>query len=156
MRHVLTTATILLVLLPLAVSACREDSPESRLRAALSRGETAVEAGDLATLKGLISEEYADGSGRDRRAVLGLLRYHFLRHDTIHLLRRVREITFPEPGSARASLFVAMAGEPILGAEDLPRLQADLHRFDLMLREEAGAWRVTRADWRRAAASDFF
>ena len=144
------------MLLPAGLSACRGDSPESRIRAAFSRGETAAEAKDLATLKRLISEEYADGSGRDRGAVLGLLRYHFLRHETIHLLTRVREITFPEPEFARTSLFVAMAGEPILGAEDLPRLQADLHRFDLTLREEAGTWRVTRADWRRAAASDFF
>ena len=144
------------MLLPAGSFACRKDSPESRIRAALSRGETAIEAKDLATLKGLISGAYVDGSGRDRRAVLGLLRYHFLRHETIHLLTRVQEITFPEPESARTSLFVAMAGEPILGAEDLPRLQADLHRFDLALREDAGTWRVTRADWRRAAASDFF
>jgi len=144
-------------LLLAAACACHGDSPESRIRGALARAEAAAQEKDLATLADLLSQEYADSAGRDRREVLGILRYHFLRYETIHLLTRVNEIVFPEPSSAHASLFVAMAGEPILRVEDLPRLQADLFRFDLLLREErAGTWKVIRAEWRRAETSDFF
>jgi hypothetical protein len=152
-----TAIALGLSLLLAATGACREDSPESRIRGALARAEAAAQEKDLATLGELISERYADSAGRNRRDVLGILRYHFLRHQAIHLLTRVNEIAFPEPSSAHASLFVAMAGEPILRKEDIPRLQADLHRFDIVLREEkAGIWRVMRAEWRRAEISDFF
>jgi hypothetical protein len=38
---------------------------------------------------------------------------------------------------------------------ELPRLNADLFRFDLGFAEEEGKWRLIRAGWRRAEPADF-
>ena len=139
-----------------ALAACpaEPDSPEAQVRALFALAEKAAEEKDAGALKELISEHYADDGGYDRQAIAGLLSFHFLRHQTIHLLTRVHAIGFPEPTRAAATIFVAMGGTPILVVDDLARVRADLYRFDFDLADE-GDWRVTRAAWRRATPDDF-
>jgi hypothetical protein len=142
----------------LAGPACspEPESPEARIRALLDQMEVAAEQKDLGPLKAMVSEQYSDERGNDRQAVLGLLTYHFLRNQSIHLLTRVRAIEFPEPGRATVSVYVAMAGRPIPDADALTRLRADLYRFEFRLAEggESG-WLVTGAAWRPAETADF-
>ena len=140
----------------LAACPAEPDSPEAQVRALFARAETAAEQKDAGALKDLVSENYADDGGHDRQAIAGLLTFHFLRHQSIHLLTRVHAIGFPEPTRAAATIFVAMGGTPILVVDDLARVRADLYRFDFDLADEAdGDWRVTRAAWRRATPDDF-
>ena len=140
-----------------ALAACpaQPDSPEAQLRALFELAEATAEEKDAGALKDLVSERYADDEGHDRQAIAGLLAFHFLRHQTIHLLTRVHAIAFPEPTRAEATIFVAMGGTPILVVDDLARVRADLYRFDFDLADEgSGDWRVTRAAWRRATRDD--
>lgn len=131
-------------------------SPEAQVRAVFERAEIAAEARDLGAFKRHIAENYQDAEGQDKRAIEGIVRYYFLGHQSIHLYMRVRGIAFSEPNRAQAELLVAMAGEPIGGAENLRRLRADLHRFDVTLaREQDGEWKVIAASWRRAEPVDF-
>lgn len=126
------------------------------MRATLARAEQAVAAKDLAALRNLIAERYSDGDGRDRRAIEQILRVYFLRHGSIHVLTRVQSVSFPAPGRAEVVVLVAMAGTPIAAGTDLRGLAADLHRFELTLVREGGAWRAVRAEWRRAEPSELF
>jgi hypothetical protein len=90
------------------------------------------------------------------QAVLGMVRYHFLRNDAIHLLTKIGQISFPTGSTADVTVFAAMAGEPIPSPTELAVIRADLYRFDLSL--EGGGrepWRLVRAAWRRAGVSDF-
>jgi hypothetical protein len=132
------------------------ESPEARMRALLEQMEVAAEQKNLRLLKAMVSEQYSDEHHNDRQAILGLLTYHFLRHQSIHLLARVTSIEFPEPGQASVSVYVAMAGRPIPDVDALTRLRADLYRFDFRLGEggESG-WLVTGAAWRPAETADF-
>lgn len=60
-----------------------------------------------------------------------------------------------EPAQAQAVVLVAMAGQPISGAQELERLRADLHRFEITLARENKEWKVIHAEWRRAEPGDF-
>ncbi|MDH3514754.1 MAG: hypothetical protein OEM83_07800 [Gammaproteobacteria bacterium] len=131
------------------------DSPEDRVRAMIGQGEAAAEKKETGVLRRLISEKYTDSQGQDKRAIEAILRYYFLRNESIHLLTRIRQITIPNPDSAQAILLVAMAGQPISGPEQLERIRADLHHFELSLSREDGEWKVIRAEWRRAEFADF-
>jgi hypothetical protein len=128
-------------------------SPEDRIRATLAEAEEAAEQRNARTAKALVSEAYADARGRTKRDIDGLVAFHVLRNRDAHLLTRVARIDFESETEARVVAWVAMAGRPIEGLEDLPGLRADLVRFDLRLRDED--WRVTGADWRRASLSEF-
>lgn len=131
------------------------DSPEAQVRALLAQGEAAAEKKESAVLRQMVSEKYSDSQGQDKKAVDAILRYYFLRNQSIHLFTRIRQISFPQPDLAQADVMVAMAGQPISGAEELERMRADLHRFEITLARESGEWKVIRAEWRRAEFADF-
>lgn len=144
------------LLFPLLVSCSTErNTPEAQVRALLARGEAAAEKKESAILRQMISEKYSDSQGQDKKTVESILRYYFLRNESIHLLTRIQQITIPKPGAAQAIVMVAMAGQPIANPEELERLRADLHRFEITLARESGEWKVTRAEWRRAEFADF-
>jgi len=150
---------VLVFLLPVAffTGACSSgrDSPEAQVRALLARGEAAAEKKESGVLRQMISEKYSDSQGQDKKAVEAVLRYYFLRNQSIHLFTRIRQISFPQPDLAQADVMVAMTGQPISDAEELERLRADLHRFEITLARESGEWKVMRAEWRRAEFADF-
>lgn len=131
------------------------ESPESQVRALFGQAREAAEQKDLATLRRAVSDRYEDAHGHDKRAVEGILRLQFLRHESIHLFTRVSAVVFPEPDRAQATVYVAMAGRPIPEAEALMRLKADFYRFDFVLAKEGEDWKVIRADWRPADLGDF-
>ncbi len=132
-----------------------QDSPEAQVRALLQRGEAAAEKKESAALRQMISEKYADSQGQDKKTVEAVLRYYFLRNESIYLLTRIRQISFPRPDVAQVDVMVAMAGHPIADAGQLDRLRADLHRFEITLAAENKEWKVIRAEWRRAELGDF-
>lgn len=133
-----------------------QSTPEDEVRTLFREAEAAAAVKDVAALRGVIADDYADEEGRDKRAIDGLIRFYMLRHQGIHVLTQVKALTFPEPLKAQAVILVATAGTPIGGAEELERIQANLHRFDVdVVRQGKAGWKVTRAVWRHAAISDF-
>lgn len=144
----------IVVLLALACSPVPE-SAEARLHSLMAAMELAAEEKNLRELKEVVSERYADANGNDRDAIVGLLTYHFLRNQTIHLLTRIAVLEVGDDGLASVTAYVAMAGRPIPGSEALAQLRANLYRFDFTLDEEASEWRLIRADWRTATPEDF-
>jgi hypothetical protein len=155
-RRALLALLAVIALLAGRGCASEPESPEARMRVLLDQMEVAAEQKNLRPLKAMLSEQYSDEHHNDRQAILGLLAYHFLRNQSIHLLTRVTTIEFPEPGRAAVRVYVAMAGRPIPDVDALTRLRADLYRFDFRLSEggESG-WLVTGAAWRPAEAADF-
>ena len=148
----------LLVFVAVLQIACgsKPDSPEARVRALFNKAEVAAEKKDLGTLRALISDHYLDDLGQDKQAILGVLSFHFFRNQSIYLLTRIQTIAFPETARAEAVVFVATAGQPIRGTEELVALRADLFRFDITLADKGkDNWKVTRAQWRRVELKDF-
>jgi hypothetical protein len=141
----------------LLLGGCRgaPDDPEAQVRALVRDAVAAAERKDVGALRAMVSERYADDQGQDKRAVEALLRLHFLRNQSIHLYTRIRSVELAPPDRAQASVLVAMAGVPIASEEQLPGVRADLHRFELELAREDGAWRVQRAAWRRTEPGEF-
>ena len=154
--HFFRSAWIIILTILLSVAACSsgKDSPEAQVRALITQAESAAEKKDSGTLRRFVSEKYSDSQSQDKKAIEAILRYYFLRNETIHLLTRVQQINFPNPDVAQAVVMVAMAGQRISNAEELKRVRADLHRFEITWMREKGEWRVTRAEWRRAEFSD--
>jgi hypothetical protein len=151
------TGALLVAISAIVWPACSSEpeSAQAQIRALLAEMEVAAEAKDLRPMKAVVSERYTDEAGNDRQAIVRLLAYHFLRNQSIHLLTRVAAIELPEAERASVTVYVAMAGRPIPGADALTQLRANLYRFDFALEDGGESWQVTRADWRPAEARDF-
>ncbi len=131
------------------------EGPEAQVRTLIKSAATAAEQKSIGTLRDMISAQYKDNEGKDKRAIEALLRVHFLRNETLHLYAHIQTITLPQPDRARAIVLVAMAGVPIAAVEELLALRADLHRFEVDFAHEDKRWRVQRAAWRRAELGEF-
>ena len=140
-----------------AISACQRGraGPEAQVRALIQDAIAAAEQKRISDLRAIISEQYRDDQGQDKRSVENLLRLHFLRNERLHLFARVQSITLAPPDRAQAIVLVAMAGVPMASAQDLLGVRADLHRFDIDFTYEDKQWRTVRAAWRRAEAGEF-
>jgi hypothetical protein len=151
------SVTLLIAISAIALPACSSEpgSAEAQIRALLTEMEAAAEEKELRALKTVVAEQYADELGNDRRDIVQLLTYHFLRNQSIHLLTRVAAIELPEPGRASATVYVAMAGRPIPDAAALTQLRANLYHFEFSLEAVGKNWQVTSAAWRPAEGRDF-
>jgi hypothetical protein len=133
-----------LVLVALAaLAACGDrNSPEQQVRAVIEQMEQAAENRDVGDLKAHLSEEYRDANGMGAEAAARYARGYFIANQSIHLLTRVEELTFPTDGEARAQVLVGMLGRDA-GAADQWDLAAEVHTFKIALRREDGQWKVT-------------
>lgn len=149
-------AAWLLCLFPLLLSCSSDTStPEEKIRQLLAEGERAVESRSVTAVEPLLSDEYQDDRGNDRRSVLRLLAGYFLSHQSIHLLTQVTDVTLTGDQEAEATVYIAVAGQPIESTSQLLSLRADLIRLHIRLRGENGEWQVVSARWRRAEPIDF-
>lgn len=147
----------LVFVLTIPLTGCRGDrtSPEDEVRALIHNAVIAAEQKSIGSLKEIVSEQYVDEQGQNKRAIEALLRLHFLRNESVHLYTHTQSITLMPPDHAQVIVLVAMAGVPIASALELPALRADLHRFEIDVGREGKTWRVQRAGWRRAELREF-
>ena len=155
LRHRFGYAAFALIPLALALAACSKSTPEAQVRSVIAAAADAAERNDARALRAHIAQNYTDTQGNDKRAVEALVTGYLLSHRSLHVYSRVAHVAFPMPQRAHAEVYVAMAAERMVSAEDLPRLRANLYRFDLTFAREGNEWRVVGAAWRPAEVADF-
>lgn len=137
---------LLLVLL----AACSDDaSPEQQVRALIEQMELAAEDRDVDDVVALLSPQYRDAYGNGSEEVGRALRGYFIANQSVHLLTRVQEISFPQSNEARASVLVGMVGREA-DAVGAWNLAADLYEFEIALIRVDGEWKISWAEWRRS------
>ena len=129
-------------------AACSDpESSEQRVRSVIAGMQAAAEARDASDFMEFIAPEFRNPEGQGFDDVQRYLRGYLLTHQSVHLLTRIQQLEFPVPQEAHVVLSVGMAGKQAGGGT--LDLSASSYEFDLVLREEAGAWRVINATWRR-------
>jgi hypothetical protein len=121
----------------------KDDSPEDELRRWLASAQTAVEAEDRAMLMSMLSENYADARGNDRKAIDQVLRLSFLRQDRLALISNIEEITISGETAAIVKLTAAMAG----ANDEALGFSANAYRFQLELEQDGDEWLLVAAQW---------
>jgi hypothetical protein len=123
------------------LAACADrGSPEQQVRSVIEQMERAAESRSVGDLKAHLSEDYRDSNGMDAEAAARYARGYFIANQSIHLLTRIEQLTFPSDGEARAQVLVGMLGRD---AGDSWDLAAELHTFKIALRREDDEWKVT-------------
>ncbi|WP_163339304.1 hypothetical protein [Desulfopila sp. IMCC35008] len=160
-RYILPTlSTCLLILMAtcgvIYLSGCSSDSPEDQVRSFIKTAEDAVEKNEIGDVKAMISENYSDNDGMTKKDIIAYLSYQLLRKRSIHLFTSIDQVKFPAEDQAEVVLFVAMTGQPVESASILPKLQADIYRFDLILQNIDGNWLLATSTWQPALIEDIF
>ena len=135
------------ILLAMALLGCgAPDSPEQQIRAVIEQVEIAAESRDVGDLMQHVSQQYQDGSGLGRDDAAKYVRGYFIANQSIHLLTRVDQVEFPVSEEARVLVTVGMVGRDAAASGQWD-LAANIYEFDVTLRREGDAWKVTYAKW---------
>jgi len=154
MRRILPILCVGLCLL----AGCRgeTESPEARIRAVIDAIAAAVEAKDVGEVKAHVADDFEDAHGRDRRELGQLLTFHTMRNQSVHVMTRIKDITFREGGLAAVELVAATAGRPLPESMPTAGLRADVYRIDADFEERGGEWQLTWAQWTHATPAELF
>jgi len=127
------------------LAACGGDdnSPENEVREWITRGEIAAEEKDRGELLDMISVNYRDAQGNDRKQIGDLLRLYFLRQNSISLLTSIDEISISGDTAASVQLAIGMAGT----RDNALGFDADAYNFEFELIKSDGDWLLIGAQW---------
>lgn len=146
---------VLLVFSAALASACRKRrSAEAEVREAIESAAQGARDRKLKTIAAIVSQEYRDKDGNDRKAILDVVRANILLRPNVFLISHVASVTCTPSATCEAIVVAAMASVPSQSLSDLLRSQADVYRFDLTFAAEDGTWRVRSAAWRPASPQD--
>ena len=110
----------------------------------IETGEVAAEDRDLSALMDLVSPDYVDDRGRDRRELSNYVHGYLIANQSIRLLTRIDRIEFPYRDMARVDLTLGSLGREATEDSSFD-LAADVERLSIELQLDDGEWKVTRA-----------
>lgn len=131
----------------LLLAACAGPDPSEALRTLIAEAEQAAEARDTGHFRALISDDYADASGRSKQDLVAYLRAYFFANADIEVLNRIEEVELFGDDAAELTLQSALIGRgpgrSALGVD------GDLYRLSVELVRDGGDWQIIGADWER-------
>jgi len=132
----------------LLLASCADESEEARILKFMSGLGKLVEKKDLSGLLAVLTDDYADFEGRDKKATEALVGDYFQRRFGIvmHLLHtKVGDITAGGEASLETDVVLSSGGAEVL--RKIMRFAGDFYRFKLELRKTPVGWRISRAEW---------
>ncbi len=142
-RRACSLALLTILVISIGTQGCAPPPDrEAAVRAIIEAAEQAAESRDVGAALALVSDDYADSSGRDREGLRQFLRGYFALNPKIDLLVLVESIEFPDDTRARVRLQVTSLTRG-------SRLALDNEAFSLELFNEDGKWRLQRAERNR-------
>jgi hypothetical protein len=129
----------------LALAACRHDSDEGRVRAAIAAVAQAAEAGSASDLGERMSEDFAGNDGElDRRSLTSMVRLLALRGE--HVGVTIGPVSIERRGERMVATFTVTLTS---GGKFLPD-QMGLYQVESAWRQENGAWHCYTANWKQS------
>lgn len=124
-----------------------EISQEDQVRLWIKRGVEAVEKRDRNILLDMISEDYKDNAGRDKKDMEKMLFVYFLKNRKIYLFHHINEIVFSDdnPEYAMVKLQAAVTGREKRDND----IKGNLVYVEMSLKKD-DVWLLTAMSWKRA------
>jgi ketosteroid isomerase-like protein len=141
----------------LILTSCARESEEARILKLMSGLGKLVEKKDLSGLLAVLTDDYADFEGRDKKATKALVGDYFQRRFGIvmHLLHtKVGDIRQDGEASLETDVVLSSGGAEVL--RKIIRFAGDFYRFKLELRKTPVGWRISRAEWEYLSLNDLF
>lgn len=145
MKHTLTIA--LLIVVTAALPACHRDTEEERVKKVISAVQTAAEEKNVKTIMSHVSKTYSDPQGFNYDEIRGLLTAYFLRHPKIAVYTDNLDISLEEPTARVAFRTLLTGGKKTGSITDMLPQSLGMYEFDVSLKKESNAWKVTSAQW---------
>lgn len=141
----------------LILACCARESEEARILKFMRSVGKSVEKKDLPGLLTVLTDDYVDFEGRDKKATEALIGDYFRERlgIVVHLLHtKLGDITAEGEASLNTDVVLSSGGAEVL--RKIVRFAGDFYRFKLDLRKTPEGWRISRAEWEYLTLNDLF
>jgi len=141
----------------LILAFCARESEEARILKFMKNIGRSVEKKDLSGLLAVLTDDYMDFEGRDKKATEALIGDYFQRRlgIVVHLLHtELGDIAAEGEASLKTDVVLSSGGAEVL--RRIVRFAGDFYRFRLDLRKTPEGWRISRAEWESLTLNDLF
>jgi len=142
-HHLQRFAIGITLVLAIALSACRRDSPEQAVRQQVAALQAAIDARDAGDIEALLAEDFVGNEGLDRRGARQLAAAVFLRHRQVAAKVGPVSVELRGQGDAIARFSVLATG----GSGGLLPEQGQVYQFETGWRLVDGEWKLLTASW---------
>jgi ketosteroid isomerase-like protein len=136
---------------------CARESEEARILKFMRSVGKSIEKKDLSGLLTVLTDDYMDFEGRDKKATEALIGDYFERRFgiVVHLLHtKLGDITAEGKASLKTDVVLSSGGAEVL--RKIVRFAGDFYRFKLDLRKTSEGWRISRAEWEYLTLNGLF
>ena len=136
---------------------CARESEEARILKFMRSVGKSIEKKDLSGLLTVLTDDYMDFEGRDKKATEALIGDYFERRFgiVVHLLHtKLGDITAEGKASLETDVVLSSGGAEVL--RKIIRFAGDFYRFKLDLRKTPEGWRISRAEWEYLTLNGLF
>jgi hypothetical protein len=130
-----------------------ESDPELISSIFLEKAEKAFADRSPRSLRELISKDYLDTQQRDAKEISAIGTGYIMRSRSIYLFTDLESAVF-SGAQIHATVLAAFAARPVSNRSLLPRMDADLYWFEIVLTKESGDWKLLQSSWRQAMLED--
>jgi ketosteroid isomerase-like protein len=141
----------------LIMAFCARESEEARILKFMRSVGKSIEKKDLSGLLTVLTDDYMDFEGRDKKATEALIGDYFERRFgiVVHLLHtKLGDITAEGKASLKTDVVLSSGGAEVL--RKIVRFAGDFYRFKLDLRKTSEGWRISRAEWEYLTLNGLF
>lgn len=142
------------LLIAILLSCSQPQDKEAEVRKLVKLVETSFEEHHGKKIRAIVSANYSDDAGRQKKEIEGLITFYLLRHNNIHLLTHTSEINFSDNKTSIVTLYAAMAGTSGKFKELIGSLQTDVYKFNFTLQLSKDDWLLQSSEWERASTDD--
>lgn len=147
---------LFLLLIAAFLSSCSSPSdPEQIASTFIEDASAAFKDRNGRALRKLISSDYIDSQNRTGDQVASIGSVYIMRSRSIYLFTEL-ESAARSGDQVFATVLAAFAARPVSSRSLLPQVNADVYRFEIVLKEERGEWKLASSSWRQAMLEDVF
>jgi hypothetical protein len=148
MRRVVTI--FLIFVIAITVIGCHKETDQDKVKKVITDIQTAGEAKDIKKIMSNISKTYSDPQSFNYEGIKGLLLGYFFRYPKISVY--INSLTISVENTSARAVFQAVltSGEKTGSVTDVIPQSLGVWNFDVTLKKESSAWKVTSAKWEQA------
>ena len=158
MPNTFQTKVIILSILAYAVFcvSCGPKTDEDQIRELMKEAGQHIEKKDITSLMGLLSDDYSDYRGRDKRQTQDMVHTYFseFRGIVVHVLStRIDGINL---GKTTIRTDAALSSGAAKALRKLVPVSTDNYRFKIELIKKQGRWWIRYAEWKHIEFEELF
>ena len=133
---------------------CHKETEQDKVKKVITDIQTAAQEKDIKRIISNLANTYNDPQGYNHETIKGLLIVYFLQYPKISAYISNLEISIENKSAKAVFQTVLTSGNKTGSMSDVIPQTLGVYDFDVLLKKESNAWKVTSAKWEQVGKDE--